>query len=192
MFSDLSKTIFFGFMLLLLSACSSRSTYTGDDQTPTRRVAPGAIGTLSAAHAQAIEPGVFNGITAAHNRWRQPLGIAPLLWSDTLATEAQQWANSLQQQGCRLRHDASSHYGENLAAGTGLTAEGAVRLWTDEAAFYDVRNNACMTGQVCGHYTQVVWRDTQELGCGVAYCQQFAVWVCRYNPSGNVIGYRPY
>jgi len=186
----ISNTIFFSLILLLLGACSSH--YTGKDQTPTRSLAPGSLGALSAASAQAIEPGIFNGITTAHNRWRQPLGIAPLAWSDDLARSAQQWANSLQQQGCRLRHDPHSNYGENLAAGTGLTAEGAVRLWTNEASFYNTHSNTCMAGKICGHYTQVVWNTSQELGCGVAYCQQFAVWVCRYNPPGNIVGHRPY
>lgn len=189
----LSNLMLCSFAVLLLNACSNSSIYGGEDQTPTRSVAPGSIGALSAAHGQALETGALNGITAAHNRWREPLGLPPLKWSEHLAAQAQVWADNLQQQGCRrLRHDPKAHYGENLAAGTHLTATGAVRLWTDEAAYYDARSNTCMTGQVCGHYTQVVWRDTQQLGCGVAYCQQFAVWVCRYNPPGNVIGRRPY
>jgi hypothetical protein len=35
-----------------------------------------------------------------------------------------------------------------------------------EAADYDYKTNRCRAG--CGHYTQVIWRDTKELGCAVA------------------------
>jgi hypothetical protein len=48
----------------------------------------------------------------------------------------------------------------------------------------------------CGHYTQVVWRKTRELGCGYATCKRdgFLVefWACNYSPAGNVRGQEPY
>ncbi len=181
--------------LLLLTACSTVSTPRNTvNQTPTRSVAPGVVNTraLAAGAGHTLSAGVPNQLTELHNRWRTPLGIQPLSWSEHLASSAQQWANRLQQQGCRLSHETTSPYGENLAAGTNLTAAAAVGLWGDESAYYNGQNNQCMSGQVCGHYTQMVWRNTRELGCGVAYCRQFAVWVCRYNPPGNVRGYRPY
>jgi pathogenesis-related protein 1 len=48
----------------------------------------------------------------------------------------------------------------------------------------------------CGHFTQVVWRATGELGCGVATCagggRHREVWVCNYRQQGNIIGMKPY
>jgi hypothetical protein len=48
----------------------------------------------------------------------------------------------------------------------------------------------------CGHYTQVVWRTTRELGCSYSSCKRdgFLVeyWVCNYSPPGNVRGREPY
>jgi pathogenesis-related protein 1 len=48
----------------------------------------------------------------------------------------------------------------------------------------------------CGHYTQVVWRNTQRVGCGYSTCQSqgytFEIWVCNYDPPGNFIGQTPY
>ena len=35
-----------------------------------------------------------------------------------------------------------------------------------------------------GHFTQIVWKDTKKVGCGVA--GSFAV--CRYQPAGNFLG----
>ena len=43
-----------------------------------------------------------------------------------------------------------------------------------------------------GHYTQIVWRSTVEVGCAVARSGLHEVWVCRYSPPGNVVGQRPY
>jgi pathogenesis-related protein 1 len=62
--------------------------------------------------------------------------------------------------------------------------------WASEAAQYDYKTNRC-TG-TCGHYTQLVWRDTKEVGCAVARSANREVWACDYAPPGNYIGMRPY
>ena len=41
-----------------------------------------------------------------------------------------------------------------------------------------------------GHYTQIIWPETQEVGCATALNASHEVLVCRYWPAGNVIGYR--
>ncbi|HTW72142.1 MAG TPA: CAP domain-containing protein, partial [Acetobacteraceae bacterium] len=75
---------------------------------------------------------------------------------------------------------------------TGGTAspDQVVGAWADEARDYDIRTNRCTS--VCGHYTQIVWRATRWVGCGVAAAAGQEIWVCEYDPPGNVIGYRPY
>lgn len=40
-----------------------------------------------------------------------------------------------------------------------------------------------------GHFTQVVWRDSSELGVGMARNRNGEVYVvCNYNPAGNFLG----
>lgn len=40
-----------------------------------------------------------------------------------------------------------------------------------------------------GHFTQVVWRDSTELGVGMARNRNGEVYVvCNYNPAGNFLG----
>lgn len=49
---------------------------------------------------------------------------------------------------------------------------------------------------VPSQYTQIVWKDTQQVGCAVAYCDEMfdpgfgtaLYYVCEYFPAGNVIG----
>ena len=37
-----------------------------------------------------------------------------------------------------------------------------------------------------GHYTAMVWQNTQEIGCGFASPDQMNFLVCRYNPPGKL------
>jgi pathogenesis-related protein 1 len=130
-------------------------------------------------------------MVAAHNAVRARLGIAPLRWSDTLASFAQQWANQLIHSG-QFAHSQNPKYGENLYEISGGTATPAtvVNTWAEEVRNYDYGTNSCRG--VCGHYTQVVWRDTSEVGCAVARAGAREVWVCEYNPPGNWVGRKPY
>jgi pathogenesis-related protein 1 len=65
-----------------------------------------------------------------------------------------------------------------------------VGAWAGESRNYDYASNKCRG--VCGHYTQIVWAGTREVGCAVATGGGRQVWVCNYDPPGNWIGKRPY
>ena len=128
---------------------------------------------------------------SAHNAVRAKVGVGPLKWSDDLARVAQEWANTLIAER-RFDHRPKSKYGENLFRmdGARATPQKVVERWASEAANFDYKRNKC-NGE-CGHYTQIVWRATKEVGCAVARGGQREVWVCEYAPPGNYIGHRPY
>jgi len=42
-----------------------------------------------------------------------------------------------------------------------------------------------------GHYTQIVWRATTQVGCAIAANKSAEYLVCRYLPAGNVVGIDP-
>jgi len=145
---------------------------------------------------------VAGEFVAAHNEVRaaveEPPGypgtwepLPPVSWSGDLAASAQSWADRLRDgHGCRLVHDRDSRYGENLAAGTHLSPAAAVRMWASERDGYAFEPAYRF---VAGHYTQIVWRDSVEIGCGGATCADgVRVICCRYAPPGNVLGRRPY
>ncbi len=154
----------------------------------------------------ALTPAEQSDMVAAHNRWRQEVGAPGVKWSAPLAATAQSWADKLQQtQGCTMTHSGTAGLGENLYWASPLTySDGAKKLqtitatrvtdaWGSEKQYYDYTGNTCTGGKVCGHYTQVVWKNTREIGCAKAVCGDNAqVWVCNYAPAGNWRGQKPY
>ena len=138
-----------------------------------------------------------------HNRLRLEVGQPPVEWSGALARSAQAWADRLSNQnGCTMKHSGP---GENLFwASPVVSSDGSrmpqriapdavVTAWGDEKADYEYATDRCRRGKVCGHYTQIVWRATTEIGCATRICADEAqLWVCQYRPAGNVIGKRPY
>lgn len=123
-------------------------------------------------------------LVAAHNKVRAQHCAAPLTWSTKLAQVAQQWANTLRDQGCKFGHSGGS-YGENLAAGTtgAMDPEAVVAMWYDEVKGYSFQQPGF--SMQTGHFTQVVWRSTTQVGCGMAQCNGNDIWVCEYDPPGN-------
>lgn len=144
---------------------------------------------------------------SAHNAIRitakpTPTPALPALtWSTDVAAKAQAWADQ-----CQFKHNpslASLNLGENIAAATpnSLPTMGVVQNWASESAYYDYGTNSCAPGQTCGHYTQIVWRNTTQVGCATKLCDknspfsgftQWQFWVCDYSPPGNFVGQRPY
>jgi pathogenesis-related protein 1 len=130
-------------------------------------------------------------MVSAHNAVRATVGTHPLRWSDRLASVAQKWADGLLADG-QFVHSHNPKYGENLYEITGAAANSAqvVKAWADEARDFRYSSNSC--SGVCGHFTQVVWRDTKEVGCAVARGGPREVWVCEYDPPGNWAGEKPW
>lgn len=160
----------------------------------------------TAAHADSIDT---SAIVAAHNKLRAEAGVsAQLSYSRTLARSAQNWANYLKRTyHCQMHHSQpQGRYGENIFWSSALIwSDGrketrkiqpaeVINSWGSEKANYDDAANACINGTTCGHYTQIIWHSTSEVGCGMAVCSDTReqIWVCHYAPAGNITGERPY
>ncbi|WP_447341046.1 CAP domain-containing protein, partial [Mycobacterium tuberculosis] len=71
-----------------------------------------------------------------------------------------------------------------------------VTLWIDERKAFRFAKipNVSISGDFedVGHYTQLIWRTTTEVGCAVRTAGEDEILVCRYMEGGNVIGEVPY
>ncbi|HEY5962187.1 MAG TPA: CAP domain-containing protein [Polyangiaceae bacterium] len=118
--------------------------------------------------------------------------IPNVTWSDTVAASAQTWVNHLRDvENCGLVHEGGgTGYGENLASGTNLSPQAAVDMWASEKSKYtwSAKYTVADFNLGSGHYTQVVWRKSIQIGCASATCGKNVVISCRYSPPGNVTG----
>ena len=158
-------------------------------------VSAGLLFALSAIPVQS-EPGFAGSVLAVHNRERARLGLPGLRWNDKLAYQAEQWARKLASEG-ELHHangQEGSGAGENLWMGTAgyYSTEKIIGAFIDERAQFVPGRfpHVSRSGhwEDVGHYTQVIWPDTREVGCAMAEARGYEVMVCRYWPAGNWIG----
>jgi len=151
------------------------------------------------AQAQARLDNLQGRILATHNEERARLGIPPLSWSPALAANAARWAAHLSTLNALEHDDSLDVEGENLWRGSkdAYTPEDMVTLWIDERAAFKngVFPDVSTSGQWedVGHYTQVIWRATAQVGCAVTVAGgEDEVLVCRYQEGGNFEGEQTY
>jgi len=156
-------------------------------------------------------PEIFQTIVYEHNLVRKTVNVKPLKWSSKLAAYAQVWASYLAKtNNCKMKHRPrygkyKQVHGENLYWASAIrwsngkrevakkTSGDVVRSLASEVKDYNYKKNSCKAGEMCGHYTQIVWSTTERVGCAMAICSDKSqVWVCNYDPPGNYRGVKPY
>ena len=131
-----------------------------------------------------------------HNVERKRLGKPPLSWSSKLAADAKRWADRLARSD-RLEHSSQAERGgagENLWMGHAgyYSAGDMIGGFIDERRHFKPGTfpHISRTGnwRDVGHYSQIIWRETQQVGCAVAKGRTNDFLVCRYWPAGNTYG----
>lgn len=142
---------------------------------------------LAPASAENATPAEEEVMLSLHNSYRAQHCVPALTWSKELTAAAQKWADN-----CLVMHDSKrGHIGENLAWGGDRSAASAVDAWYKEVNEYNYAKPGFASATA--HFTQMVWKDTKQLGCAVSKCYLGTVrlWVCRYGPTGNWAGKYP-
>ncbi|KAJ3320554.1 hypothetical protein HDV06_005177 [Boothiomyces sp. JEL0866] len=135
-------------------------------------------------------PSSGNACVDQHNYYRAQRGVGGLVWNSNLAASAQNWANYLASAGI-LQH-SGGNYGENIHEG-GTDCPTAVTSWMGEQnAWFNnpARVVELTTYTEYGHYTQVMWRGTSQVGCGSASGAGSYV-VCQYLEPASQKGIPP-
>ncbi|XP_077985876.1 uncharacterized protein LOC144440380 [Glandiceps talaboti] len=125
-------------------------------------------------------------MVAAHNYFRCLHDSPDVTWSTAMQQKAQTAIDYSASLGV-LTH---SNYGENLARVqipiSSTTGYGLVRMWYSEIADYNYEDYKASTGTV-GHFTQVVWAESVEVGCAYAVDINGDTQIaCEYDPPGNL------
>jgi uncharacterized protein YkwD len=151
----------------------------------------------AAANSQGGETSAFSArLLLAQNAERRSLGLRPMRWDPQLAAAASTYANEMAATGEWGHSDDEDRpdQGENLWMGTrgAYTAEEMVGDWIAEKKVFraGVFPDVSSTGNWAdvGHYTQIVWADTDRIGCGLGSSSDDDYLVCRYAHAGNVMG----
>ena len=140
-------------------------------------------------------------ILTAHNKYRLDLDLPELVWSKNLANSSQKWADKLISRN--LFEHSNTENGENIFMIMGRDASPieVVDDWASENEYFNYKTRKCIKNccdfvdccpDECGHYTQIIWRDTKEVGCAVSKLGSKQIWVCQYDPPGNYIGEKTY
>lgn len=126
-----------------------------------------------------------------HNAKRALHQAPPLKYSLKIEAQAQKWADRLIATGS-FEH-SRSEYGENLMMG-GCSASlpvdkarvigQAIEMFYSEIKEYKEPKFTMATG----HFTQLVWKGTKQLGVGIASGNGKVVVVFNYSPPGNMMG----
>ncbi|CAG9576157.1 unnamed protein product [Danaus chrysippus] len=128
----------------------------------------------------------------AHNEYRSKHRVPPLEINKKMCKYAEEWAKSIAKIG-RVEHRDQNEYGENIfyAWSTDpnftLSGKDPVDKWYSEIQNHSFGKEPDNLGS--GHFSQIVWEDTKELGVGVAKTKEGQIYVVAYYyPPGNVMG----
>lgn len=164
----------------------------------------GAISSGAAVGQTAIDLATMRSTALSkHNTYRTTHHSPNMTISDSLNSGAQSWADKLAATG-EFEHSGGSS-GENIfvsystgsAPSAATLANQAVQAWYDEVADYNYSKPGFSSDT--GHFTQVVWKSSTQVGCGAAegtktidgnLYKAFYV-VCQYTPAGNMQGQFP-
>jgi len=181
-------------------------------------------------HIDVVSGANQQSVLDIHNRERAAVGQPALVWSESLASDALGYLHKMvaENQGVvwptpggqkLIRHDPaiSGTQGENLGFATRTgppdppkapSLERLVGSWVAEknnipSGFTGAFPPGYILEPPIGHYTQMVWGKTKEVGCAAAIVrgmggngpQEPAVasyLICRYTPPGNFENQLPY
>ncbi|KAI7899748.1 CAP domain-containing protein [Cokeromyces recurvatus] len=117
------------------------------------------------------------------NCYREVHHVPPVVWSKELEAHAQKVTDT-----CVWGHSMPGT-GQNIGLGYSDIGD-AINGFYEENVDYDYKTGSSKNGKVTGHFTQLVWNSTTEIGCAATYCKNYKAtfYVCDYKPPGNVIG----
>ena len=136
----------------------------------------------------------INESLTKHNELRKLHSSPELKINKQLNIIAQKYAEYLASKN-KFQHSKNKYNDENLGenlyccSGTILNGNEMTEEWYNEIEDYDFNKHEKSENINCGHFTQVIWNGSKEVGFGGAMSKK-GVWygVANYYPAGNILG----
>ncbi|KAL4964503.1 CAP domain-containing protein [Aspergillus stella-maris] len=176
------------------STWTSAYTEPATTQTSTSTAEPSAT--------QAPANDYQSNVLFSHNVHRANHSSPDVSWSSDLESSAQVLAAR-----CVYEHDTSINgggYGQNIGYGTSSDEVGVMisnLMYNDEMGYYTNLYGEATPDMTLfekwGHFSQIVWKGTTEVGCATVSCPSLGnvdsatavpFTVCNYSPAGNYDG----
>lgn len=139
---------------------------------------------LTASYAE-VSKSFKKSLLSEHNVLRKKHSAPPMKWNNDIRKYAQEWAEK-NAKANRMFHRKTHKYGENIywISRGAPSGKSVVRAWYSEIKDYHFSKPGF--SYKTGHFTQVVWKSSVELGCGSAKSRSGGLFVvCNYSPPGN-------
>ncbi|XP_048203596.1 cysteine-rich secretory protein 2-like [Perognathus longimembris pacificus] len=136
-------------------------------------------------------------IVNKHNDLRRSVSprasnMLKMQWSLEASRNAQKWANI-----CIFEHSNKEDRKTRTKCGENLSRSPVRRSWSyviqkwfNESTNFSYGIGPKIPNAMVGHYTQLAWYSSYQVGCGVAHCLIKGTWnyyyVCQYCPAGNL------
>jgi len=163
-----------------------------------------------------LSPAAQKAIVDKHNELRRKVAkgkqsgqpgaanMREMVWDSELAKIAQRWAEQ-----CITGHDSNGRKSDGTSVGQNYAMSGRmaqpnqemmeqsavnrVQRWYNEVKLFNPSAISPFRGSsATGHYSQVVWASSHQIGCGfVAYPKgrfNHMITICNYAPAGNMGG----
>ena len=172
------------------------------------------LSTIIGVHCQGFDEEAKNAIVDAHNEVRRAVSpsaanMMEVKWSDCLANVGSNYLETCpgiithnpnaRAQAQAMNCEGSEQFvGENLywtSRSTVPDVTVATTAWANEKSDYNYVTG-CSLGEVCGHYTQMIWYNSYLVGCAQinqSPCGESGTTIiCNYAIGGNIVGSPPY
>ena len=133
-----------------------------------------------------------NSIIKFHNEIREKHKSPSLKENEKLNDLASIYAESLVNNQEKINYELNMYndeiVGENIIVAESKRPEDAFKKILDEEKNYDFNKNKF--SKATGHFTQAIWKDTTDIGCGfwVDKGNKKYYIVLLYYPAGNIFG----
>jgi uncharacterized protein YkwD len=190
---------------------SQESSNTGNGATsPTSTQETSNTGTATQGFSNNGNTADFaNTILAVHNRERAAVGVPDLVWSNSLAADAKSYADDLMKLNQGKDIDEADLVHSEKSTRPGQAENLSLKMKASSGTVSPPSTESLLQGWVSekpwrgsfDHYTQMVWKNTKEVGCATAtgsgksssgLSGVVVYLVCRYSPPGNMVGEKPY